>query len=204
MKASMHSGRSGNAKHNDRTFLQGKSEQARAEIAPHIDAAKTGANRIWVTGMKGWHKPGTVTIADAERTFYKNRYGAAQEAKNRRYEAQRHPERRKSTDDLYTGKQTRPEEVILQVGSQKEPVSEETFRACLSDYIAELSKWNKEHGGHMKWLSIAIHVDETSPHAHLRRVWDYNGKDGPTLGQDKALQLAGLPLPDPDKPGRIP
>ena len=200
MKASMHSGRKGSATHNDRRFLQGKDKVEQKEIAPHIDPDKTGQNRLWVTGKKGWHRPGAVSIEDAEKAFYKKRYGAAQAAKNSRYEAQRHPERRKSTDDLYTGKQTRPEEVILQIGSKGEPVSEETFRACLHAYIDELTKWNKEHGGHMKWLSVSIHVDETSPHAHIRRVWEYDSKDGPALGQDKALQAAGVPLPDPSKP----
>ena len=52
----------------------------------------------------------------------------------------------------------------------------------------------------MHLLSIALHGDETSPHAHIRRVWDYETKDGPTLGQDKALQAAGVELPDPSKP----
>lgn len=200
MKASMHSGRTGNAKHNDRSFLSGKTEQEQREMAPHIDLEKTGINRTWVHGV-GWNRQGEpVDIAAAERSFYSDRYGAAQAAKNDRYEAQRHPERRKSTDDLYTGKQTRPEEIILQIGSKDEPVTNKVFGACLQDYIHELNQWNEEHGDHMHLLSIALHGDETSPHAHIRRVWDYETKDGPTLGQDRALQAAGVPLPDPSKP----
>lgn len=200
MKASMHSGRTGNAKHNDRSFLLGKTAQEQAEMAPHIDATKTGKNRIW-TYSAGWDTPGQpVDIAAAERAFYAERYGAAQAAKNDRYTAQRHPERRKSTDDLYTGKQTRPEELILQIGSKDDPVTKKIFGACLQDYLSELNQWNEEHGGHMHILSIALHGDETSPHAHIRRCWDYETKDGPTLGQDKALQASGVPLPDPAKP----
>lgn len=200
MKASMHSGRSGNARHNDRSFLNGKTEQECREMAPHIDLAKTGINRTWVHGV-GWNQPGKpIDISAAERKFYADRYGAAQAAKNDRYTAQRHPERRKTTDDLYTGKQTRPEELILQIGSKDEPVTNKIFGACLQDYLSELNQWNEEHGGHMHILSIALHGDETSPHAHIRRCWDYEAKDGPTLGQDKALQAAGVPLPDPNKP----
>ena len=45
MKASMHSGRKGSAKHNDRSFLQGKSKEQQEEIAPHIDLDRTGQNR---------------------------------------------------------------------------------------------------------------------------------------------------------------
>lgn len=200
MKASMHSGRSGNARHNDRSFLTGKTEQEKKEMAPHINLAKTANNRVWTYERAELRPADEVDIASAERAFYAERYGAAQEAKNKRYEAHRHPERRKSTDDLYTGKQTRPEEIILQIGSKDEPVSNQVFGTCLQEYVQELNKWNQSHGGHMHLLSIALHGDETSPHAHIRRVWDYETKDGPTLGQDKALQAAGVELPDPSKP----
>ena len=200
MKASMHSGRTGNAKHNDRSFLEGKTEQEQKELAPHIDLTKTANNRIGVRGQAEWYSPGEVDIAAVERDFYARRYGVAQDAKNCRYEAQRHPERRRTTDDLYTGRQTRPEEIILQIGSKDEKVSNRIFGACLQDYLKELDTWNREHGNHMHVLSIALHGDETSPHAHIRRCWDYTGRDGPVLGQDKALQAAGVPLPDLEKP----
>ena len=199
MKASMHNGREGSGRHNDRTFLHGKSEQERQEMAPHIDEAKTADNMVWRVGRKGWHKGAGGDIEAAERDYYRRRYGAAQEAKNARYKAQRHPERCKTTDDLYTGKLTRPEEQILQIGSKDEQVSPEVFRACVQDYIKGLNDWNRSHGKHMRILSVAIHFDETSPHAHLRRVWEYDSKDGRALGQDKSLQAAGVPLPDPGK-----
>lgn len=200
MKASMHSGRGGNAKHNDRSFLEGKTEQEKREIAPHIDPEKTSNNRVWIYGQKQFRPAAEVDIEALEKLFYAQRYGSAQAAKNARYVAQRHPERRKSTDDLYTGKQTRPEEIIMQIGSKDEPVSNRIFGACLNDYLQELNRWNQSHGGHMQVLSVALHGDETSPHAHIRRCWDYETKDGPVLGQDRALQAAGVHLPDPDKP----
>lgn len=199
MKASMHNGREGSGRHNDRTFLQGKSEHERQEMAPHIDAARTADNMTWRVGSKGWHKGTGGDIEAAERDYYRRRYGAAQEAKNARYKAQRHPERCKTTDDLYTGRLTRPEEQILQIGSKDEQVPPEIFRACVRDYVRALNDWNKMHGRHMQILSISIHFDETSPHTHIRRVWEYDSKDGRALGQDKALQAAGVPLPDPGK-----
>lgn len=199
MKASMHNGREGSGRHNDRTFLQGKSEQERQEMAPHIDAARTADNVTWRVGRKGWHKGTGGDIEAAERDYYRRRYGAAQDAKNARYRAQRHPERCKTTDDLYTGRLTRPEEQILQIGSKDEQVDPEVFRACVMDYIKELNEWNRAHGHHMQILSVSIHFDETSPHTHIRRVWEYEGRDGRALGQDKALQAAGVPLPDPGK-----
>lgn len=199
MKAVMHNGREGSGRHNDRSFLRGKSEQERQEMAPHIDEARTAENRTWRVGHKGWISGAGGDITGAEREYYRRRYGASQEAKNARYRAQRHPERCKTTDDLYTGKLTRPEEQILQIGSKDEQVDPEVFRACVQDYIKELNAWNRAHGKHMQILSVSVHFDETSPHAHLRRVWEYDSKDGRTLGQDKALEAAGVPLPDPGK-----
>lgn len=202
MKASMHNGREGSGKHNDRTFLQGKSEQDRQEMAPHIDPDMTAMNRTWRIGHKdkGWLSGAGGDIEAAERAYYKKAYSAAQEAKNARYRAQRHPERCRSTDDLYTGKLTRPEEQILQIGSKDDQVSPETFYACMKDYVKGIEDWNRAHGRHMRVLSIAIHFDESTPHAHIRRVWEYDGRDGRAIGQDKALEAAGVPLPDPDKP----
>lgn len=204
MKASYHCGREGNARHNDRAFLAGLTALEIAEIAPNIDTDRIGRDKVWTCDGQGWQPvdtaEGSGRIQAAERAFYSKRYGAWQEAKNTRYKKQRHPERRKTTDDLYTAKQTRPEEVILQIGSMEEPVSPKVFQSCFVDYAAALSAWNREHGRHMQWLSVSLHYDETSPHAHIRRCWDYEGKDGWALGQDKALEAAGVPLPDPVSP----
>ena len=199
MKASMHNGRQGSGKHNDRSFLDGMSAFDRARQAPHIAPWDTGKNLTWRVGHKGWVHGKGGDVEAAERAYYKKAYSAAQEAKNARYRSQRHPERCRSTDDLYTGKLTRPEEQILQIGSKDEQVSPEVFRACVQDYIKELNDWNKAHGRHMQILSVSIHFDETTPHAHIRRVWEHDSKDGRTLGQDKALEAAGVPLPDPGK-----
>ena len=199
MKASMHNGREGSGRHNDRSFLDGMSAFDRARQAPHIAPWDTGKNLTWRVGHKGWVHGKGGDVEAAERAYYKKAYSAAQDAKNARYRAQRHPERCKTTDDLYTGKLTRPEEQILQIGSKDEQVDPEVFRACVQDYINELNAWNRAHGKHMQILSVSVHFDETTPHAHIRRVWEHDSKDGRTLGQDKALEAAGVPLPDPGK-----
>lgn len=203
MKVSMHSGREGSAKHNDRSFLRGKTKQEMQEMAPHIDLSKTDENLLYIRKGDGKYSltRGTGTdLEAAERRFYEERYGDAQEAKNARYRAQGHPERQKSTDDLYKGKKTRPEEIIIQVGSKEEPVEKDVFWNCFREYVNELELWNFEHGEHMKILSFAVHDDETVTHVHLRRVWEYDSPDGPRLGQEKALEAAGVSLPYPDKP----
>lgn len=193
IRVSQHSGRTGSAKHNDRSFLADKSDQERKEMAPHIREDASGDNRFWCC-QDG------VSFGEAELNFYVKRYSTAQEATNERYRKEGHSDRCKTVQDLYQGKLTRPEETILQIGDMNAYISNEDFIVCLNEYVRQLNEWNREHGSHMHILNLAAHFDEASPHAHLRRVWDYSDTDGlPRLGQNKALEAAGIELPDPDK-----
>lgn len=194
LRVSQHSGRQGSARHNDRSFLAGRSEVWRQEHAPHIDLERTDDNVVWT-----WD--GQADVEASERAWYAQEYQRAQEATNARYAREGHSDRCKSTDQLYEGRLTRPEEMILQVGTQADGIDPARFKAAVDRYIDRLEEWNTAHGEHMHILSIAMHVDEASPHLHIRRVWDYQDKDGLCrLGQAKALQAAGVPLPEPNKP----
>ena len=194
LRASQHSGREGSGRHNDRSFLAGRSADWIREHADHIDTSRTSDNQV-IT----WD--GQTDIERSERAWYDRTYGPAQEKINARYIRERHPDRCKTTDDLYDGKLTRPEEMILQVGNRDVRADGQAFIAALNDYINRLDEWNQAHGDHMTILSMALHMDETTPHVHIRRVWDYQDRDGLTrLGQNKALEQAGVELPDPSKP----
>lgn len=194
LRVSQHSGRSGSAKHNDRSFLADRSDEWRQEHAPHIDTTRTGENVVWT-----WD--GQTDIETSERTWYKQEYQQAQDATNARYVREGHADRCKTSDDLYNGRLTRPEEMILQVGKQADNIDPAEFAQAVDRYLDKLDEWDTAHGGHMHILSIALHVDESSPHLHIRRVWDYRDRDGLTrLGQARALEVAGVPLPDPTKP----
>ena len=189
MRVSQHSGRQGSAKHNDRNFDLRK--------APHIDEARTGNNVVGsLRGLKG------ATLEEQELDYYQRVYGAGIDARNKRYLAQRHPERCKTPEAYYRGSKTRPEEMILQIGSHVDgSATPEQLRTCLQEYLAELQNWNQEHGFPFQILNYALHTDETTPHIHLRRVWNTVGKDGTVMpGQNAALEQAGVPLPDPTKP----
>ncbi len=188
MRVSQHSGREGGGKHNDRQFDLDKAE--------HIDAERSRENCYWRWDLKSHPER---TFEESEREFYAARYGVAQQTKNERYVRERHAERCKTIDDLMTGKQTRAEEIILQIGNKDAHTDNETFLQAVNDYFKELQHWNHAHGDHMQIISIAVHYDETTPHAHIRRTWDIEGKDGAVLGQNKALKAAGVQLPDPDK-----
>lgn len=193
IRVSQHSGRKGSAAHNDRSFLRDKGAQEVREMAPHIRADAMQENTVWSAGGEG-------DFREHELAFYRERYSAAVEATNARYRAQGHPERCRTIEKLYTGAQTRPEEMILQIGNRDEGADPRDFELAVQEYLRRLEEWNSAHGGHMHILNYAIHQDETSPHVHIRRVWDYTDKDGIVrLGQNKALQAAGVDLPHPDK-----
>lgn len=194
LRVSQHSGRSGSAKHNDRSFMKERSDAWRQEHAPHIDTERTADNVVWT-----WD--GQTDVEASERTWYQQEYQQAQERTNEHYRREGHTDRCKSTDQLYEGRLTRPEEMILQVGKQADGIDPAEFAQAVDRYLDKLDEWDTAHGGHMHILSIALHVDEASPHLHIRRVWDYTDRDGLTrLGQAKALEAAGVPLPDPSKP----
>lgn len=194
LRASQHSGREGSGRHNDRSFLAGRSADWIREHADHIDPSRTSDNQVYT-----WD--GQTDIERSERAWYDRTYGQAQAKTNSRYIREGHPDRCKTTDDLYDGKLTRPEEMILQVGNRDVQVDSDVFIDAFNDYINRLDEWNQAHGDHMTILSMALHVDEATPHVHIRRVWDYQDRDGLTrLGQNKALEQAGVELPDPSKP----
>lgn len=194
MRVSMHSGRCGSAQHNDRTFLEGMTEQERAELAAHINLAASAENEYFT-----WNGS-EESFKENELKYYKERFSAACEITNQKYRKEGHPEKCRTPEDFYKNKKLCPEEIILQIGDKDCDIKMEDFRACINEYISRIDEWNEEHGGPFVWLSGAIHVDETSLHCHLRRVWEYRDKDGLVrIGQDKALEAAGVNLPHPEK-----
>lgn len=194
LRVSQHSGRQGSAKHNDRTFVTGRGQDWIEEHASHIDQERS-ENNLYTT----WD--GNPNFEESERNYYEQTYQDGLDATNAHYRHEGHADRCKSIDDLYTGKLTRPEEMILQIGDRSSGIDGQNFKAAVEDYLGRLAVWNDEHGGHMIFLTAAIHLDEGSPHAHIRRVWEYQDAAGHTrLGQNKALQAAGIEPPQPGKP----
>ena len=172
----------GSARHNDRKFDVTKTE--------HIDPGRTGENRYWCIydGM---------TFDEAERKFYDEHYGPMLEARNRNQHGNSI-----DMDELRKMLRYCPEEVILQIGNAGDkPVDPALFDECFDQYMNQLYEWNRTHGSHMHILDWAVHKDEATVHAHIRRIFDYTDKDGILkIGLDKALMDAGVGLPDPNMP----
>ena len=120
MRVVMHCGRSGSAAHNDRSFLQGQSEEWISEHAAHI--RDDGEHVVW-----SWD--GGSDLSASERNFYEHYFSDSLNARNERYLKQRHPERCRTIEELYAADKTRPEEVILQIGDKDSGVSPELQQA---------------------------------------------------------------------------
>jgi hypothetical protein len=210
MRVTQHSGVGlGNARHNDRTAIKEAKEKGTLIEDTHIDLERTNENLILAFDEDyNGYKLAEQSLEEIERAFYEKNYTKALERTNERYIANRHPERCKTIDDLLRDRKpngqpnkTAPEELILQIGDKDEHPTEKQFYNCVVDYLRELHQYNKEHGNHMHILDVSIHFDEATPHAHIRRVFDYVDEQGLThIGQAKGLEQMGLELPDPTAP----
>lgn len=201
MRVTQHSGRTHrdgktySTKHNDRNF---------ETEADNIDKSKTKDNSEWTWCQD---KEPSLTFDKAELKFYEKFYQKQLDATNEKYLKGRHKEKVKTMDAWRKQKKHAPEEVLIQIGKVGERPDIEVFKKCFLQYLDELNKWNKEHGNCMHILDWALHQDELgAPHVHLRRVWDYYNKETEhlELGQEKALEAAGVELPKPkEAPGHF-
>lgn len=186
IRVTSHSGRTGSARHNDRNFDIQK--------ADHIDPERTDDNLTYCIYPE-------MDFQSAELHYYKMTFGGELRWQNERYKAQGHHERVRTMEQVISTKNKAPDELILQIGDKDSDIDPETFVKAVNDYIAWHDDWNKAHGNHVTLLNGAIHLDETSPHYHERKTYVYQDENGYNhLGQEKALEQAGLEPPDPSKP----
>ena len=179
------------SKHDDRNFDITK--------ASNIDPELTKNNLYWSI-IEG------CTFEEAEVKFYEDSFSEQLQATNDKYIANGHPERCKDMAAWKKIRQHAPEESVYQIGDKHntgEHADAFTLYQCFILFLAEETKWNQEHGNPFTLLNYALHVDEPGcpPHIHSRKVWHYQEEDGTLrLGQERALELAGVELPHPDKP----
>ena len=198
MRASRHNGRSGkhgvyDAKHNDRNFDVSNSE--------HIDAEKTRRNIYWdcyqgyCLGNSDSRRK--LTFSEVEKIYYLKQYGDHVEEQNKRNEKGGHAERNRTIEDVLKNSKTCPEESLLQLGNMDYSVSPETLVKVVAEFFEE---FQKRYGSHVHILDWALHLDEATPHVHVRQVYDATNQYGELCPmQDKALEELGFDLPNPSK-----
>lgn len=186
------SGRVFNANHNTK-------EETRKQ-QDHIDHDLTEQNKIWVRDMNDLdgHKMipyhGSLDAKEYEEKFYQERYGAAREKKNQRYEASRHREKIKTIHDIYTAPRTAPMESLLQIGRNTDQIDSDSLEKVTMEY----ADWLREkYGSNLDILDIALHVDEATPHIHARFVLYTRDKDGNRdVNQSGAFRDLKIERPD--------
>lgn len=189
MRTTTHNGRTAsngkafNVKHNDRNGFE----------AEHIDPDKTPQNWTWTCYKNA------PTFDECEQHYYRKHFGDALDARNARYGAQRHPERVQTIDQYRSNPRNCPEETITQIGKHGETVDPALLKRICIDQIS----WEQERFPNVRYLDLAMHVDEpdSAPHLHGRKVWIGHDKDGnEVISQNKALAEMGIDRPDPAKP----
>lgn len=188
MKVVSHMSRvhAGPANHNSRSDFK--------VMSSNIDFTKTKDNWYWncLTGDADQN----ISFKNVEEEYYTKNYTASLNAQNARNIKQRHPNRCKTMDQIINGKHTKPHEQILQLGGEDDHATKEELLEVLKDYV----KWHTENYPQAVILNMALHMDETTPHVHIRRVFEVETEDGKKLLQGQALREMGLKRPNPDEP----
>ncbi len=165
MKLSFQCGRADkDGRHNDRNFNIRKSD--------HIDEERSAENRYWT--YNGDHES---SFRDVELTFYRDMFTDVIEAQNARNNERRQSSRNKTVEDYYTNRKTRPEDVIIQIGDINEAVDADKLWELGERYVEDFTE---RYGKNCTLLDMAMHVDEATPHLHIRRTWhciDENGNE---------------------------
>ena len=187
MKATYRNGK-GSADHNDRKYISA-TEQDKEEI------------------ISKWQLFGECdSFRDNEIKAYEQLYGEWLKNRNDTLIKEGHPERCKTVEDL-VGKPNEEKrkgryevnETILQIGKDGEEVDDDTLRACVNHFMSET---RRRYGGHMEWLDVAVHRENSSVvHAHLRRTWFAYDEEGRAYPAKKeALKALGFEVrADDDK-----
>lgn len=190
MRVTLHNGRYGkkngvySSRHNDRNFD--------TERAEHIDTERSQTNWNWNCFNRS-----DMTFEEVEQEFYKQHFTGHLNAQNQRYRASGHYKRVRTLDQYRTSRQTCPEETILMIGNKNGYVPPKTLQSICEEFI----EWEQKTVPGLYVLNMSLHNDEQTPHIHIRQIFLYEDKEGnEAVGQDKALQKAGIPLPYPNKP----
>ena len=187
MKASYRNQRQGcSAKHNDRTNITYGTEK---EVNNQLYVLRPAGLTLMKQNKNG-------TMEKSEIKAYKQIYGSWLEKRNETQKKNNHYDRVKTMEEIYKSSRYKPEETIYQIGSAEKGddlKDIQRFKKILGKTLAEEQK----RFPNVKILSVAIHADEKTLHAHVRKC--YVTKDQEP-GMEKALEEMGIERPDLNKP----
>lgn len=168
-------------RHNDRNYD--------INASPHIDKTRVADNRYYT-----YNGDNEKTFRQIELEYYQEEFGDYVAERNRRCVETGHKARRIKIKDYHSGKNTRPEDKILQIGNKRKHASAEALWECALEYR---DRFEELYGNHCKILDMALHMDEATPHVHVRRVWIADTENGTKqISQTKALEQLGITAPD--------
>lgn len=189
--------------HNGRTNSQGKAYSTKhndrnydIEKADNIMPTMTSKNYYWhcYPNYPDW------TFDQTELHFYDKWFTKSLESQNAKHVKSRHYERVKTMDQYRKSPKTCPEETIVQVGTMDDHITGKLLNKVCLEFII----WHQKAYPQCKILNYAVHMDESTPHVHFRRVWVAKGKDGLwTVNQAKSLEQMGVQRPHPEKTEHI-
>lgn len=163
----------GNAKHNDRTF-------------------KDPGDRENVLTWNCYG--GKRDFEEVEKQFYEEHFSDYLNKQNEMNRENGHLERTKTMDQFMKSMRYQPTELILQIGNREEHPDSDILKKVTSS----LRRFLNEKG--FTVMDMAVHLDETTPHVHLRGVFIQkleNGMEQPN--KNGCLKQHGYNLPYPDK-----
>lgn len=186
MRLTSHNGRADSSgRHNDRNFDLSK--------APHILQEKVKDNRYFT-----YNGEMDKTFAEIEKSYYKEHFGDYIRYQNKKNKEHRHGNRIRTIDQYHSSRNTRPEDKIIQIGDKDNHIEGDLLWEVALEYQ---SRFDKMFGEHCRILDMALHMDEETPHIHIRRVWSYMDENGfEKVGQTRALDALGILSRDPAGP----
>ena len=195
MKVTYHNGVKGigSATHNSRNFDYEK-------LAKHIDPELVDQN-IYIS-IYPEYSGKNANFTKAEEKFYKEHFTESLKRRNDNYIKHRHKEKVKTMKEFMSMPRYKPKETIIQIGDIDEHASPEQLKHLYN----ELYKYNRKLSkGHCQTLDVAIHLDEATPHMHVRQLWVYEkenekGEKYFEIGREQAMKEAGIERPFPEEP----
>lgn len=190
-----------NPKHNDRQYEDmSHLKRTSKDNIYCINGIGIMKHEEYLNYVDSRHKNGKpATFEEMEDYYYKMLFSEQYNQQMERHIKGGHKDRVKTFDEWKKDKRYCPEETILQIGNMENQIDNSTSKKILLEYLNWEQEWGRKHNCFYV-LDFAIHTDETVIHAHSRRVWFSKNEDGIVeIGQEKALERAGIPLPDTTK-----